>query len=1403
MRPILPTALLLASAALAAPQWKPVLRETPTAGAAVIAPVAEPTYTALGKRLADALVAELVDERDALDNSGDLRDDLQQRHTLLLGKSTNNRALFRLYVRELCACDNQYPGPGGWVIRSVCDPWGTGANAVVVGASDAMGAKRAVEALIEMVTEGGDGAVLPWALKLRSAVSPRSGGRLFAPRTYDAKAMAAFRKGITYTNQPLQFFPSKVLTEANRAAERYWRVGGSEAELEKWRLCVSELRKLGSKIVEMRAMEFRLKDFVTAWERLEAMPAITDSERADVVALLWSFGHIFKDEYWHGKGKQRVGNLRVTTNHVSNGTLGYLRLGRYFQRRCKLSASEAKLAAPWVEDADVLFNGQEQSYKSGCDANGYQWWTMKHMLMYALRRPDLEFAWNGNLRKLVNLIFVTMDNRGHPAQFGDVGGKLTGYSGNAGYLLPYAAQLYDDGRSLWIAHYCNRIEDAALAGLAEPIEPVDLVGTAVAPWSRSIYIDKARRSKEAAEVPWHSTFDKISFRNSFERDDAYLILDGIGGMGHGQDDCNAITRFAAQGKIWLIDCEYDKKTMFDHNGVFVSRNGEAGALAYTARLDAFADLATVRMTRTSTSDPKGLTWARHLFWMGVGRFICIDTLRCNKAGDYQANCIWRCRAPGRLDGRVWRSRQADAELTIVSDGAARAKTAREGRDHFRGVKAYVLRQVVSRRMERGDRLAYANFLEAGKASADDTPAPERLTRNAWRIRDGLVAVEPLSARGIETDAVMTFITRDSIALVRATHCAMAGETLVSCRQPTSIELTRAGCGVLLAGEPTEITLPVLLGLTVDGEAPQSADGQLLLPRGRRVLRYRASTELTKALDRAEALVRDWPTSSADQIVDHRLPRSTGRMLWVYRGVRGPMNPLTPAKATCPQAHYGRWGPVDRLVDGQWSSSTASVMWDAGIAPVITVDMGRGIDLDQIVVRTWEALGSSESYKLGKVEVHASDTGEERSFRKVLDDLPCVGIESISGKNRNGIREAGGLGRRTRHVRLVVHPAGKEKRVYLAEVLLYESAEKGGEPGRVMDVAAADLDDDGRQEVVVAGSDGAAHCLRSDGTPAWKFETGGGVNAVWAGKLDGQPAVLAGSEDAHVYRLDGAGKEVWRRRTYHYSGGSGQDGGVCRIAVAQLDPAQPRCIIVGADNWHLTLLTTAGKEIRHTYYYAHETSCLRVADLDGDGRQEVVNCNSFAGGSVFDHEARKAQRLSGRVGPGVDVAVGDLDGDGKREIVLAGQSGIAAFERTGSRRWRHDTRCPQTCVVAIDLDGDGKDEVVTGGKNGFLIALRGDGTRQWFANAGDSVNALVVATIGGERRLLAASDDGTVQAWTFAGECVVRYAGARGPSMKDSPRSAVSRVWLADLDGDGEEELLTSSVDGAVRAVGMR
>ncbi len=111
----------------------------------------------------------------------------------------------------------------------------------------------------------------------------------------------------------------------------------------------------------------------------------------------------------------------------------------------------------------------------------------------------------------------------------------------------------------------------------------------------------------------------------------------------------------------------------------------------------------------------------------------------------------------------------------------------------------------------------------------------------------------------------------------------------------------------------------------------------------------------------------------------------------------------------------------------------------------------------------------------------------------------------------------------------------------------------------------------------------------------------------------------------------------------------------------------------------------------------------LVDLNGDKRLEIVA--AFYSTFVFDAMGRllgKGTATKGRVyAPGV---VADIDGDGRQEIVVGGNEGtVAAYELRGGRLqvergWPATTcsggQCPEARgMAAADLDGDGKLEVV--------------------------------------------------------------------------------------------------------------
>lgn len=1340
---------------------------------------------------------EIVHEQSVLGLDEGLSHELAERNLVLLGNAWNNRAIFRLYMREFALVDDRYPGPGGWIVRTVCSPWTAGNNAIILGASDTSSLGGAVEAFVADLRRDQDAVTLPWAWRFRSGVD-RSGDALFRPRGYADADWAAYREQITFTDQPILQFPRTVLGQAISAGRRYYETGNTD-ELRRFQMAVDSLRELGVRAHEARAVEFSLKDFVIAWERMEADPFFSDEQRAANAEFFHGLGVLWEERYWSSPGlAARVERLRPITNHPSNGTLGYLRLGMYLLRNCDLSAEARERAERWVEAADIAFNAQEQSFKVGCDANGYQWWTTKHMIKYAVWRPDYGFLWNGNARLVADLMLASADNMGHAAGFGDVGPSLIGYSSHARYVLRIAARHYDDGSLRWISEYLHGgLHEAEIA--ARAMEPVDAIGVVKIPWSRAYYDDLATRGGKYTSVPWSRTFDKITFRAGFDADEPYLLLDGIGGMGHGHDDCNSITRVTAYDTIWLIDDAYALKTMYDHNGVFVARDGKSSGEAYAAELGAFADLPRSGMTRTQ-SPANGLLWNRNIFWLKDGLFVIIDDLECEEAGDYQTSCTWRFAMEGSLDGDVYSARHLDRRMTASGDGGAASKVAWER--HPGEIPAHVLRRIMSRQMQPGDGFRYANAL-AWPHGGEEAPRLRRITEDAWRVeRAGattLIAVGPRTPEDIVTDAKMLLIGPDSLALVDATECIISDEHVLRASRPVTLELGRDGTGLVLCDELTSVALALPPDLQLAGQAtagtPEGELTRVELPPGRHVLQYPQGNPhgVGGLLDRLQQEAPSWPERKAEPIGPGTEVETSGETLWRYKDVREIMPHTVAAVTADPPCKPGRSSPVENLVIGDWSVSYVSAMWDTGEAPEVVFDLGESMSVDRAVIYTWEGM---QNYALAGVEMAIGDRPDGH-FTPVPDDFPIIGQ---ADRDISRIRVAEGLGVRGRYVRLVFTPASPEDAAYVAEVVLYPAPGEGRGIGQVHEVASWDLTGDGSAEVLLAGSDGRLHCLRHDGSLLWHFATEGSVNAVWAGEVNGELAVLIGSDDDHLYRLDADGREVWRARTYGYQPRAYQSGKVLEIEVARLKPDGPEIILAGADNWHLSAFSVAGEELWHAWYYAHNTTFITTADITGDGALEIFTGNSFTDTNWFDADGRTSNFQRTRIGPATAGVMADLDGNGRHEMIAVGQTGVAASsvretapgagDWVHEELWRIDTGCPQTCIVVADVDGNGVDDVITSGKNGFIWALGAGGKVHWLRNAHNSVNDLLVVELEGARVILAASDDGSVQVWSLEGELL----------RKVEVGLQVMALHGADITGDGVCEIMAVTTDGVLHAV---
>ena len=231
------------------------------------------------------------------------------------------------------------------------------------------------------------------------------------------------------------------------------------------------------------------------------------------------------------------------------------------------------------------------------------------------------------------------------------------------------------------------------------------------------------------------------------------------------------------------------------------------------------------------------------------------------------------------------------------------------------------------------------------------------------------------------------------------------------------------------------------------------------------------------------------------------------------------------------------------------------------------------------------------------------------------------------------------------------------------------------------VVPADLDGDGRQELVVSIPTGLVIVLRGNGShrEAWRRrfddlpQPAYPVGAPGVGDLDGDGSpeivfcVVAGAYASqnfiYALRADGSDLPGWPAET----SGNGDD------------------------------------------LYTCSPSGTLLADLDGDGLKEVVRVMSRGTVQALDGDGRSLQGWPFSTGPDIhgrmrginsDLAAADLDHDGRDEVILV-ESGLAprlfAVEGGGRVLAGFPQSLPQIvdrqAPATADLDGDGWAEVV--------------------------------------------------------------------------------------------------------------
>ncbi|MGO8836785.1 MAG: FG-GAP-like repeat-containing protein [Limisphaerales bacterium] len=245
----------------------------------------------------------------------------------------------------------------------------------------------------------------------------------------------------------------------------------------------------------------------------------------------------------------------------------------------------------------------------------------------------------------------------------------------------------------------------------------------------------------------------------------------------------------------------------------------------------------------------------------------------------------------------------------------------------------------------------------------------------------------------------------------------------------------------------------------------------------------------------------------------------------------------------------------------------------------------------------------------------------------------------------------------------------------------------------------------------------------------------------------------------------------------------------------------------------------------------------IADLDGDGKPDVLVNNGNGSASIFQNISSNGTLTAGSFAPRVDLSLGtggengtvaaDLDGDGKLDIVLldynAGQVIVLKNLSTPGTLTTNSFAAPVRFQVGAgprglavrDLDGDGKPEIVVANWGDSTVSVLRNISQPGGIDTNSFAPAVVFATGANPQTLAIADLDGDGQPdivtannnyGTDESVSILRNTSAPGTislaahvDLAGLPTSFC--VAIGDLDGDGKPDLVVSSfIDGQAISV---
>ena len=1156
----------------------------------------------------------------------DLSEEDREQHLICLGQMLNNQLAFRLYVHHYITTDDWFPGPGGWELRTACDPWGNGKNVILLGGSDCDGVQRAADRFCALLKPGPDLAI----------------PRLLDTGFRGKENLEAWLPG------HLERFSEEYLGQAHlpygnerRLIEmgRYYHLTGddrlAEALAEGIRHWINDYcRYIPER--QITQTKYNIPLMMLDWGVLEAHPAFSDDVRLEYTNLLFDYVAMMS-VHWRIT-QLEPGVLSGTGHHRVSLTVSYG--SRYFKTyypELPMDRIDAGVASVRT-GLDTI----KHSYGFFDENAGYTQYYPTTTMWHSLFMADLTYFTSGNAQKWLRQSLIYLDN---------LGVMYCGPSESYGV----GEWFYRDGKWAWLQDTLSGRSDY-VPGIAQdafdlaawsfrpkvqPVEPTEwLEGIQWLPVHETVYA-LLKAQPHRVNVPREKTFHVLSLRPKYDPHAEYLRLDGLNaGLSNGGDG-NAIVSLTARGQSWLASGQWGQNYhMKYHNSVMVVRDGQfPDELVALCSLESTADLPSCGLLQSVMYEYNGVDWARSIIWRKNGYFVVCDTLRARETGEYGFFCRWRTVRDGAIRDGAIQLGDAGSALDIAPVGGCRLETFTD-----EGVRVFSEGQHAG--LEAGESRTFINLIRA--RGVEEAPARiVRLGPEAALVLDPAGSADPGGSGESGEPAVVGAVLPVDGEMATTT----LGDGLVVCarlfhlsaHRLCAADLTRLDWdGPLLTSDvPVSVEVDLVSGavnVTGDGAGLKVLHPGLADARGRTALREALTASLRRLAARPES------KEAADVV----LPQASAPN-WV--------RPLTEA------------GAVRCLASGGTGGNVAAGTEDGTIVL---------LDADGKVL--WTHRGEA---RINDVAVDDVDGDGRDEILAASDDYNLYCLDG-AGKERWRFNTTGiTITHRTRGV--------------------YGPGLHIDSEGEVAVVSPVDLRGDGRRELLVGTKTfmhggrrvfGTLYCLGPDGRARWHlYQSGGTVSSLDTADVDGdgRQEILIGTSGTYAvadYLVDSEGEVLARYNCYE-----GAKEKACSFA-RTVEGEPPRVIRLEMSNG---VVEAFGTRAPHKRLWRRSCGGLGgcgpvVGDLDGDGVEEIVVGSNA--GSVYalkesdPGEVTELWRTNLQDAVSV-VVIADVDGDGRPEVI-AGTHGGGVYVLEGecgdvvSHRVFGD---PITCVQAADEAAD--------------------------------------------------------------------------------------------------------------------